>query len=223
MLIIWLVSTSAVVFASIYSLTSSKANPDPHIPRPKKKKTYFWSSGKYSNASNDGSVNAASDLMKACLLARNPPVRSPSSSNLADSCMRVSASLMRLPTVSVITMLLISRRRRASDCSVILAEVICSIERTRNRSSISQSRGFMPARGAIVAPAIGTCGYNLNRLMFLTLSSCCSRVSFKWIVRWCRFIELGFSPYDDVCAGMLVYWFVYVIWIYLLQMYLKFQ
>jgi hypothetical protein len=119
--------------------------------------TYFWSSGKYRSARSDGSVKAASDMTKASLLARKLPLRSPPSSNLAESSISSRARIILPPTVSVITMLLISRKRRANDCRVSLAEVSCSTERIRSRSSTSQSRGFIPDKSAKDVLDISSC------------------------------------------------------------------
>lgn len=55
------------------------------------------------------------------------------------------------------TMLLISRSRRARDWRVSFAEVSCSTVFIRSRLSTSQVRGFTPLNGARWTPFIGSC------------------------------------------------------------------
>ncbi|XP_076653045.1 uncharacterized protein LOC143359181 [Halictus rubicundus] len=116
--------------------------------------THFWSSGKYSKARSVGSEKAASAATNAFLLARKPCSRSPLASRSAEYSTKRKAVFILSPTTSVITMFPISFRSWASDCRVSLAEVSCSIVRTRINASISQLFSFNPTEEAMVTPGI---------------------------------------------------------------------
>lgn len=118
--------------------------------------THFWSSGKYKRASSDGSVNAVSAVTKASLLNVNPSSNFPLFNLSAESSTNLRAPFILFPTVSVITMLLISSNNWAKDCRVSLADVNCSTARILSRASNSHSRGFELSNWTIDTPGIGS-------------------------------------------------------------------